>query len=100
MNLFFARDRVSSFYLDDNKLWAMLQSRGRTDDVEHAFSHQRGKNSNPTIWDCNQLLGRDAGVKRTTFSLKIKSNTSGDKFVYLNELKQLLSNKRKFDEDN
>ena len=74
----------------------MVQSRGGTDDVEHAFSHQRSKNSNPTIHDCNQTLGRDAGVKSTTFSLRSKANTSGDKVIYLSELKQSLLNKRKF----
>ena len=40
---------VSSYYLDSNRRWEMVQSRGGTDDVEHAFSDQRSKNSNPTI---------------------------------------------------
>ena len=74
----------------------MVQSRGGTDDVKHAFAHQRGKNSNPTISDCNQTLGRDAGLKSTTFSLRSKANTGGDKVIYLSELKQTLLNKRKF----
>ena len=87
---------VSSYYLEDGKRWRMVQSRGGTDDVEHAFSHQRSKNSTPTIQDCNQTLGRYTGLKSTTFSLKSKSNTSGDKVIYLSELKQSLLNKRKF----
>ena len=73
----------------------MVQSRGGTDDVEHAFSHQRCKNSNPTIMDCNQTIGRDNGLKSTTFSMRSKSNTSGDKVLYISELKQSLLNKRK-----
>ena len=83
------------FYLEENKRWKMVQRRGGTDDVEHAFSHQRNKNSNPTIRDCNQTLGRDARVKSTTFSMRAKSNTSGDKVLYISELKQTLLNKRK-----
>ena len=68
----------------------MVQSRGGTDDVEHSFSHQRSKNSNPTTMDYNRTLGRDTGVKSSTFSLRIKSNTSGNKVIYISELKQTL----------
>ena len=60
---------VATYYLDENEKWDMVQSRSRTYDVEHVFAHQRGKNSNPTIQDCNQNLGCDAGMKSTTFSL-------------------------------
>ena len=86
---------VSFFYLEERKRWSMVQRRGGTDDVEHAFAHQRNKNSNPTIRDCNQTLGRDNGMKSTTFSLRAKSNTSGDKVIYISDLKQTLLNKRK-----
>ena len=86
---------VAAYYLDDQKRWKMVQSRGGTDDVEHAFSHQRSKNSNPTISDCNNTLGRDTGLKSTTFSLRSKSNTSGDQVLYITELQQSLLNKRK-----
>lgn len=72
---------VAMYYLRKGKGWAMVQSLGGTDDVEHDFSHQRSKNSNPTIRDCDQTLGRDAVVKSTTFSLRAKSNTSGDKVI-------------------
>ena len=88
------------YYLDNEKRWSMVQSRGGTDDVEHSFSHQRSKNSNPTIKDCNLTLGRDTGVKSTTFSMRSKTNTSGDKVIYISELKQSLLNKRKFKQDN
>ena len=85
---------VSEFYLDKDKKWKMVQWRGGTDDVEHSFSHQRSKNSNPTIMDCNRTLGRDTRVKSTTFSLRAKSNTSGNKVIYISELKQTLLSKR------
>ena len=87
---------VVMFNLEHQKRWQMVQSRGGTDDVEHAFSHQRSKNSNPTINDCNQTLGRNAGVKSTRFSLRSKSNTSGDKVVYISELKQSILDKHQF----
>ena len=87
---------VAFYYLEEGGRWSMVQSRGGADYVEHAFSHQRSKNSNPTIRDCNQTLGRDTGVKSTTFSLRSKANTSGDKVIYLSELKQSLFSKRKF----
>ena len=74
-------------YLEDGKQWSLEQSRSGTNDME---------NSNPMIRDCNQTLGRDAGVKRTTFSLKAKSNSSGNKDVHLGELLQSLLNKREF----
>ena len=87
---------VALYYLETKKRWSMVQGRGGADDVEHAFAHQRSKNSNPTISDCNQTLGRDAGLKSTAFSLRSKANTGGDKVIYLSELKQTLLNKRKF----
>ena len=83
------------FYLEERKRWSMVQRRGGTDDVEHAFAHQRNKNSNPTIRDCNQTLGKDTRVKSTTFLLRAKSNISGDKVIYISDLKQTLLNKRK-----
>ena len=73
----------------------MVQSRGGTDDTEHTFSHQRSKNSTPTISDCNQSLGRDIGLKSTTFSLRAKSNNSSDKVLYTTKLQQSPLNKRK-----
>lgn len=88
--------RVAMFYLDDDQRWGMVQSRGETDDVEHAFSHLRSKNSNPTIMDCNRSLGRNTGVKSTTFSMRAKLNSSGDNVLYISELNQTLLNKRQF----
>ena len=73
----------------------MVQRRGGTVNVQHAFAHQRGKNSKSTIRNCNQTLGQDAGVKSTTYLMRAKSNTSGDNFLYINELKQTLPNKSK-----
>ena len=66
---------VAMFYLDDDGRWSTVQLMGGVDDEEHVFSHQRGKHYDPTIRDCNQTLGRDAGLKSNTFSMRLKAST-------------------------
>ena len=63
--------------------------------VEHTFSSLRNKNSNPTIMDCSRSLGRELGVRSSTFSVRPKGNTRGDSAMGVSELIQKPFNKRK-----
>ena len=74
----------------------MCQSKLGTDNCEHEFAGSRLRNPKPTQGDMRKVTARRAGTKSSSsFTNLNKSNTSGDKSIYVDELIRPIRKKRK-----
>ena len=75
----------------------MCQRKSGTDDCEHEFAGSRLRNPKPTQGDMRKVTARRAGTRSSSaFTNLNKSNTSGDKSIYVDELIRPIRKKRKF----
>ena len=88
---------IARTYLKEDKSRRMCQRKSGTDDCEHEFAGSRLRNPKPTQGDMRKVTARRAGTRSSsTFANLNKSNTSGDKSIYVDELIRPIRKKRKF----
>ena len=95
--LVFSLVGISKLYLKKDLSRVMVQRRAGTDDCEHEFAGSRLRNPKPTQGDMRKVTARRAGTRcSSVFTNLNKSNTSGDKSIYVDELIKPIRKKRKF----
>ena len=67
---------------------AMIQRVGGTDDLEHEFANFRQKNCNSTMADTRAMMGQQTDFRSINFARNLKSNSKGDQFAYVRELRE------------
>ena len=96
--LIFATIGIARTYLKEDKSRRMCQRKSGTDDCEHEFAGSRLRNPKPTQGDMRKVTARRAGTRSSSaFTNLNKSNTSGDKSIYVDELIRPIRKKRKFE---
>ena len=86
---------IAHIYLCKDKSRTMKQRSAGTDDCEHEFAGIKSKNNKPTQQDCRNYTARMTGARTSTFTTINKSNTSGDKVIFTEEITAPIKKKRK-----
>lgn len=73
-------------HLDASKDWSMRHNHGGSDDMEYEFAHLWHKHPNQTMYDCARSVRRHNGVRSTTFTMRSKANSSGDREINIVDL--------------
>ena len=95
--LIFATIGIARTYLKADKSWKICQRKSGTDNCEHNFAASRLRNPKPTQGDMRKVTARRAGTRSSSaFTNLNKSNTSGEKSIYVDELIRPIRKKRKF----
>ena len=95
--LIYSTVEIARTYLKEDQSRRMYQRKSGTDDCEHEFAGSRLRNSKPTQGDMRKVNARRADTRSSSaFANLNKSNTSGDKAIYVDELIISIRKKRKF----
>ena len=95
--LIFATIGIARTYLKEDKSRRMCQRKSGTDDCEHEFAGSRLRTPKPTQGDMKKVTARRAGTRScSAFTNLNKSNTSGNKSIYVDELIRPIRKKCKF----
>ena len=93
--LVFSLVGISKTYLKEDCSRVMVQRRAGTDDCEHEFAGIKVRNQKPTLQDAREITARRTGSRTSCFTTVNKSNTSGDKTIYIHELTETIKKKAK-----
>ena len=78
---------IARTYLKEDKYRRMCQRKSGTDDCEHEFAGSRLQNPKPTQGAMKKITVRRVGTRSSSAYINlIKSKTSGDKLIYVDEL--------------
>ena len=80
-------------YLKNDKSRTMVQRHKGSDCCENKFAECKERNSKPNIIQIRQSVVRRSGTRTSVFNLRNKSNTSGMKRIYYDELMGRMSKK-------
>ena len=78
---------IARTYLKEDQSRRMYQRKSGTDNCEHEFSGSRLRNPKPTQGDMRKITARRTGMRSSSAYTNLnKSNASGDKSIYVDEL--------------
>ena len=86
---------IARTYLKKDKSRTMVQRKGGSDVCENEFAGVRERNPKPTILNARQTVARRTGTRTAIYNKRPRSNTSGVKDIYLDEIAGPLTKKSK-----